>query len=152
MRTGVNYLVKSGRGQPIMKRMTRRLPAILLLCASLFGLAQTAMACVSTVSPSDCCSGDPGSGCTTDTMPVMAVDGGSCCLATPAASTASLVAPLRSVDLFSSGGGPASPAIAARFDHRASPCVRSISAGHGHDAPCGADATLTYLYTARLRL
>ena len=132
--------------------MFRRLTAIFLVCASLFGLVQPLMACTADMSMCDCCPGNPASGCTTETMPAVTVEGGACCAVSPAAATASFAAPLRSVDQPLHDGGAPDPFLITRLDTRPdivfSTCVHAFTL---REAP-RADATLTYLYTARLRL
>jgi hypothetical protein len=131
--------------------MTRRLTSILLVWASLLGLAQPIMACAADMAASDCCSGDPVSGCMTGAMPALFADG-SCCVATPAPVSSSFAAPLRSFDHVLSGGDSLSPCLAAQFDNSGGRHARALSNVRVPDAARRTDATLTYLYTARLRL
>lgn len=132
--------------------MFRRLIAIFLLCASLLGLAQPLMACAAAMSASDCCSGDPASGCTTDATPVLVATSGSCCLATPAAPTSSFVAPSRSVDETLLGAETPGSFHSASVPGGDGRTITTCSSVRAAGAARATAATLTYLHTARLRL
>lgn len=134
-----------------LTRMFRRLMSIVLLCASLLGLAQPLMACAADRATTDCCTGGSTSGCTTDTAPMLVAAGGSCCAVTPAGATSSIVAPSRSVDSPLPVGGTPDSLCGARVTDSASPTAFSLNL-RAAEAARATHATLTYLHTARLRL
>jgi hypothetical protein len=123
--------------------VNRRLVAALMLLVCLFGIIQPALACVP---PTDCCS----SGCNTQPQPgAVWVELTGCCAFQAPAATPLSVAP-QSRQLLNVTGG--SPALITLADDPLrlvlAPEIRAARAA----ITSGADQSLTYLRTARLRL
>jgi len=132
--------------------MFRRVISIVLVCASLLGLAHPLMACAAAMQTSDCCTGDPASGCTTDSAPMLTGAGTLCCAAVPASSASSLALPTRSDDQAVLPAGSHAPVLINAFDDNFKRGFTPSALASAHASSNRADASLTYLFTARLRL
>jgi hypothetical protein len=132
--------------------MFRRLISIVLVCASLLGLAHPLMACAAATQSSDCCTGDPASGCMTDGAPMLTTADAECCAVTPVAPTLSIALPTRPMDHALPPGGSNGPVLPAHVDDKSSRSPATRSLAFAQTTSNRTDATLTYLRTARLRL
>jgi hypothetical protein len=131
--------------------MIRRLISILLVCAGLLGLTQPLMACVVEMPSGHCCPPDPASGCTHGSaIADFAVAGNACCLTTTMTSCVASVA--RSVDDPLHANASPAPLLLPPFRDDNPNRVATFSDARAAHASHRADARLTYLYTARLRL
>jgi|SRR5882672_11895173 len=133
--------------------MFRRVISIVFVCASLFGLAHPLMACAAAMQTSDCCTGDPASGCTTDSEAMLtSAAGAACCTVAPAVATQASALPARSVDQWLPTGGSNGPVLPTHFDDEVRRGQATCSPAFSHKTSIRPDASLTYLRTARLRL
>ena len=138
-------------GCPTLALVLRRLSVIVLICFSLLAIGGPAAACVLAAAKSDCCPGD-GVPCGDDgTVSTLATDANACCLAAPAPRSlvSGELSRVRALEPQAAGPDPQVSLAWLLTLHAAQPTrIPVFDTSQRHTG----DASLTYLYTLRLRL